>query len=148
MTLEETARIFSEKWGKDINRTHIASAKRMVQNIQNMITADLQSVVHSLDQTSNEVSPIDTTVNSQMSPKLEQSGLGGVNHQSFLGLGHRSQLSQSSQLAQNLKSPEDSIEAKIDSITQNTMGQYPSGLDLYSHFIGNAQKVKLYPRQK
>lgn len=137
MTLEETARIFSEKWGKDINRTHIASAKRMVQNIQNMITADLQSVVHSLDQTSNEVSPIDSTVTSQMSPKLEQS-LGGVGHQSFLGLGQRSQIAQQ----HNLKGPEDSLENKIDSITQNTMGQYPSGLDLYSHFIGNAQKVK------
>ena len=35
MTLEETAKIFSEKWNKDINRTHIASAKRMAQNLFN-----------------------------------------------------------------------------------------------------------------
>lgn len=43
MTLEETAKIFSEKWNKDINRTHIASAKRMAQNLfnaENQLTLD------------------------------------------------------------------------------------------------------------
>ena len=130
MTLEETARIFSEKWNKDINRTHIASAKRMVQNIQNMITADIQSVLDS----SNEVSPIDSSA-SQPSPKMEQS--------------HNTHSSMASNLLQSLPRsepmkqthlPEESIEAKIDSITSSSMS-YPSGLDLYSHFIGNAQKV-------
>lgn len=120
MTLEETARIFSEKWNKDINRTHIASAKRMVQNIQNMITADIQSVLDS----SNEVSPIDSAT-SQSSPKLEQHNASAMLN-----------------LPRSETKHEDSIESKIDSITSNPMSGYPSGLDLYSHFIGNAQKVK------
>ena len=126
MTLEETARIFSEKWNKDINRTHIASAKRMVQNIQNMITADIQSVLDS----SNEVSPIDSS-NSQPSPKIEHNPLGLLN------------MTRNSDARNELKHQqqhqEETIDNKIENIVNNPPNSY-SGLDLYSHFIGNAQK--------
>ena len=57
MTLEETAKIFSEKWNKDINRTHIASAKRMAQNLFNnemlMLESSQNKVLNENLQTNN-----------------------------------------------------------------------------------------------
>ena len=40
LTLEETARIFSEKWNKDVNRTHIARIKQNFKSMSQLISDD------------------------------------------------------------------------------------------------------------
>lgn len=41
MTLEETARIFSDKWNKEVNRTHIARIKQNFKSMGQLIQEDL-----------------------------------------------------------------------------------------------------------
>jgi len=138
MTLEETARIFSEKWSKDINRTHIASAKRMIQNLQNMINNDITNV---LGQSSNDHHNDLPTMTGHLSTNNGLSSNDKMNN-------NLDQFPLLSSLRNDIKT-----ESAIDSLSNppksdiSANSHFPShatgGLDLYSHFMSNPQKVSL-----
>jgi hypothetical protein len=110
MTLEETAKIFSEKWNKDINRTHIASAKRMAQNLFN---SDIQSVL------------------TESHPKMEDTGMmthgGGVATQPSALRQTTADQNRNTEIMNHNYGP--TADRKISSDDQLS-----SGLDLYSQF--------------
>ena len=116
MTLEETAKIFSEKWNKDINRTHIASAKRMAQNLFNN---EIQSV-------------LDHTKTGDLGPNM---GLGGVVGTTPGGIMSRGPTDQNRN--------NEILNHNYDSINERKISheeQFNSGIDLYSQFNLNNQK--------
>ena len=130
MTLEETAKIFSEKWNKDINRTHIASAKRMAQNLFNN---EIQSV---LDHTKTG----DLGVHSNVSMGL--GGGIGTNPGGIMSRGPTDQNRNNEILNHN-----------YDSINERKISheeQFNSGIDLYSQFNLNNQKqvITIYSHKK
>ena len=127
MTLEETAKIFSEKWNKDINRTHIASAKRMAQNLFNN---EIQSV-------------LDHTKTGDLGPNSMGLGGGiGPNPGGIMSRGPTDQNRNNEILNHN-----------YDSINERKISheeQFNSGIDLYSQFNLNNQKqvITIYPNKK
>ena len=136
MTLEETARIFSEKWSKDINRTHIASAKRMIQNLQNMINNDITNV---LGQSSNDHHNDLPTMAGHLPSTNGLSSNDKVNNnldQFPLLSGMRNDIKTETAI-DSLSST-----AKSDVLGNSHLSSHATGgLDLYSHFMSNPQKV-------
>ena len=124
MTLEETAKIFSEKWNKDINRTHIASAKRMAQNLFN---SDIQSgkSIHRIARLT------ENNKNSVLDPSKVESSL---THPGVLP----NTIRPTDQNRNN-----EILNHNYDSINDRKLShedQFNSGLDLYSQFNLNVQK--------